>query len=139
MNIARLLLFSTTLTCPMNASDKNPIPIEVWRGGDDGLTLRLADALENAFKASPHFILSSGRKKGTLVVRIPTHVGWKQIGKRTRVLYNVEFASADDQNVGGSTGSCWEDALTQCAAEVVNKAGIAARVLSSRVAKPNLS
>jgi hypothetical protein len=86
MNIAQLLLFSAMVTCVMNASDGNPIPVEVWRGGDDGLTLTLADAFENAFTASPYFILSSGRKKGTLVVRIPTHVGWRQIGKRTRVL-----------------------------------------------------
>ena len=136
MNIAQLLLFSAMVTCVMNASDGNPIPVEVWRGGDDGLTLRLADALENAFTASPYFILSSGRKKGTLVVKIPTHVGCRQIGKRTRVLYKVEFAAADDQNVGGSAGSCWEDAITQCAAQVVKDAKTAARVVSSHPAQP---
>ena len=46
--------------------------VEVWCGGDDGLTLRLRDALENAFKSSPAFALSTGKKPGTLIVTIPT-------------------------------------------------------------------
>lgn len=101
--------------------------VEVWSGGDDGLTLRLKDTLEKAFKSSSAFALSSGKKPGTLIVTIPTHVGWKQKGKRTQVLYTVEFTSVDNQPLGTSTGSCWDDALTKCAARVVKDAKIAAR------------
>lgn len=101
--------------------------VEVWVGGDDGLTQRLRDAVEHAFQSSPRFILSSGKKAGTLVVTIPTNVRWKQCGKRTQVFYTVEFASTDQQNLGTSKGSCWDDDFATCAAHIVGAAEIAAR------------
>jgi hypothetical protein len=108
--------------CAMGASDAKQTPVEVWRGGDDGATLRLTDALEATFRASPAFVLSSGKKPGTLVVTIPTHVGWKQIGGRNQVLYTVEFTSADGRNLGTATGSCWDDALSECADQIIRDA-----------------
>jgi hypothetical protein len=89
--------------------------------------MRLKDALESAFKSSSDFTLSSGKKPGTLVVLIPSHVKWNQIGTRTQVLSSVEFASTDNENIGVSTGSCWDDALAKCAAQIVKDAKIAAR------------
>ena len=50
------------------------IPVDLWSVGDDGLSQRLREAVENAFKSSPDFALSSGEKPGTLVVTIPTNV-----------------------------------------------------------------
>jgi len=99
--------------------------------GDDGFTQKLRDTLENAFKSSPDFSLSSGKKPGTLVVTIPTNVGWKQVGKRMQVLYTVEFASVDNQNIGTNTGSCWDDMLSKCAAQIVKDAKIAARKIGT--------
>ena len=100
--------------------------VEVWVGGDDGLTQRLRDATEHAFQSSPRFILSSGKKTGTLVVTIPTNVRWKQFGKRTQVFYNVKFASTDQQNLGTGKGSCWDDEFATCAAHIVRAAEVAA-------------
>lgn len=105
------------------------ILVEVWSGGDDGLTQRLRDALESAFKASKDFNLSSGKKPGTLVVTISTHVAWKQIGARNQVLYTVGFASTDDHKIGTSTGSCWDDALAKGAAQIMKDARLAARTI----------
>jgi hypothetical protein len=96
-------------------------------GGDDGLTQGLKVAIEDSFKSSPDFTLSSGKKPGTFVVTIPTHVRWKQVGRRTKVFYTVEFASAENQNIGTRTGSCWDDTLAKCAAQIVKDAKIAAR------------
>lgn len=101
-------------------------PVEVWGGADDGLTIRLRDALKDAFRSSTDFHLSSGNKPGTLVITLPSNVEWKQVGGRTQVLYTAEFAS-DGQNLGGSKGSCWDDALAKCAAQIVKDAKIAAR------------
>ncbi len=101
-------------------------PVEVWGGADDGLTIRLRDALKDAVRSSADFYLSSGEKPGTLVITLPSNVEWKQVGGRTQVLYTAEFAS-DGQNLGGSTGSCWDDALAKCAAQIVKDAKIAAR------------
>ena len=101
-------------------------PVEVWGGADDGLTIRLRDALKDAFRSSTDFHLSSGNKPGTLVITLPSNVGWKPVGGRTQVLYTAEFAS-DGQSLGGSKGSCWDDALAKCAAQIVKDAKIAAR------------
>ena len=101
--------------------------VEVWVGGDDGLTQRLRDAVEHAFQSSPRFVLSSGKKTGTLVVTIPTNVRWKQSGRRTQVFYNVDFASTERKNLGASKGSCWDDEFATCAAHIVGAAEIAAR------------
>ena len=106
----------------VGAGSAKPTLVEVWSGGDDGLTLRLRASLEDAFKSSSAFVLSTGKKPGTMIVMVPTHVHWKQVGKRTKVLYKVNFASVDNQPLGASEGSCWDDALTKCANKVVKDA-----------------
>ncbi len=103
-----------------------PIPVEVWRGGDDGLTSRFADAVETAFRGAPQFALSSGKKPGTLIVTIPSNVGWRQIGNRTQILYSVEFTGLTGALHKRETGSCWEDQLSMCAAKVLVDAKAAA-------------
>ena len=113
--------------CGMEAALAKPTLVEVWCGGDDRLTIRLRDTLENAFKSSSDFRLSSGKEPGTLIVTIPTHVRWKQAKKRTQVLYTVEFASADNRTVDTSTGSCWDDALEKCVTKIIKDAKIAVR------------
>lgn len=101
------------------ASASQPTFVEVWHGGDDGLTLRLVDKLEDLFQSSSEFVLSSGKKPETIVVTIPTHVQWKKIGRRIKVTYDVEFTSPDNQRIGSSSGSCWENRLKQCAVYIV--------------------
>jgi hypothetical protein len=105
------------------------LPVEVWRVGDDGLTVRLSEALESAFDESRDFTPSSGKAPGTLIVTIPKHVGWKEFGKRTQVRYTVEFKTADEVSVGRSEGACWEDAIEKCAAQVLRDAKLVARKL----------
>ena len=120
--LALFIVFSA-----LEASPTGKTMVEVWSGGDDGLTLRLRASLEKAFKSSPEFVLTNGKKPGTLIVTIPTNVEWKQVGKRTKVLYKVEFASVDNQPLGGSNGSCWDDALTKCSDKIVKDAAAAVR------------
>ena len=113
-----------TLVMPLvdiAADSAKSIPVEVWSGSDDGVTLRLRDTLESALKSSTRFNLSFGKKPGTLVVDIPTHARWKQIGGRNRVFYSVEFSSGD-QKLGADTGSCWDDEMPKCAARIVRNA-----------------
>lgn len=114
-------------TCAADSDSAKPALVEFWHVGDDGLSQKLADRVENAFKTSPDFILSSERKPGSLIVTIPTNVEWKRVGKRTQVLYRVEFASADNKIISNTTGSCWDDKLAKCAAQIVKAATIAAR------------
>jgi hypothetical protein len=104
------------------AASTKPTLVEVWSGGDDSLTTGLRNVLEDAFKLSSNFVLSSGKKPGTLIVTIPTHVEWKRAGKRTKVFYTVEFTSVDNQPLGVSKGSCWDDVMTKCANKIVRDA-----------------
>jgi len=110
-------------------------PVEVWRTGDDGLTLKISEAVETAFRASPAFILSSGRKSGTLIVTLPTNVDWKRVGKRTQVQYSVQFTSIHEEKLGSKAGVCWENSPQDCAAQIVKAAVTAANRL--RVAAGN--
>lgn len=80
--------------------------VEFWHVGDDGLSQRLADRVERVFKQSPDFILSSGKKPGTLVVLVPTNVIWQKGLLQNKVLYIVEFKTINDKEIGASKGSC---------------------------------
>jgi hypothetical protein len=106
-------------------------PVEVLCGGDDGLTIGLKDSLEKAFKSSDDFIMSSGKKPGTLIATIPTHVEWQDFGKKTKVFYTVEFSSTKRNDIGVSKGSCMDDEFEKCANQIVKDARIAAAKMQS--------
>jgi hypothetical protein len=108
-----------------------PTLVEFWHVGDDGLSQRLAERVESEFERSPNFAIGSGKKPGTLVVTIPTNVEWKLVGKRTQVSYNIEFATADNETISKSSGSCWENVLEKCATQIVEDAKVAARRIES--------
>jgi hypothetical protein len=116
-------------TCGADSVSAKPTLVEFWHTGDDGLSQRLAEKVESAFKRSHDFMLSSGKKPGTLVVTIPTNVEWKQVGKRTRVLYRVEFSAVDNKTTSKAAGFCWDDNLQECAAQVLRNAKIAAHTV----------
>lgn len=121
--IAVLLVVQTAA----EAASTKPTLVEVWCGSDDSLTIGLRNVLENAFKSSSDFALSYGKKPGTLIVTIPTNVEWKRARKLTKVFYMVDFTSVDNQPLGSSKGSCWNDAMTKCANKIVKDAMVAAR------------
>src|SRR6185503_8390719 len=77
-----------------------PWPIEVWRGGDDGLTSRFADAVEDALRSSPAFVTDHGKEPRTLVLTIPTNLRWKEVGSRTRVSYEIVLTDAEGRRLG---------------------------------------
>jgi hypothetical protein len=125
--LAVIIVVPTVALFAAQTASTKPTLVEFRHVGDDGLSERLADQIERAFRLSADFTLSSGRKPGTLIVTIPTNVDWKQVGGRTQVLYTVEFTSSDDHNLGSSKGSCWEGALVICAEQIVNQARTAVR------------
>jgi len=107
--------------CATAIAPNRPIPVEIWRVGDDGLTVRFADALEAAFQEASMFRLSTNQAQGTLVVKIPRNVSWTRTGGSTHVNYVVDFVK-DNQEVGKSAGACAEDRLRDCAARVLKDA-----------------
>jgi hypothetical protein len=130
-----LLMMIFICLIPIYHKDASPLkqtqtPVEVWCGGDDGLTQGVCHALESAFASTADFVTSSGKRPGTLVVTIPYNVSSKESGKRTRVSYTVEFTSSNDKKLRTRKGSCWEDDLATCANQIVAQARIAARKLN---------
>ena len=111
----------STLTASSPSHPADATRVEVSTGGDDGLTHRLADAVRDEFKQSPLFVLAPAPTPGSLRVTIPTHVGWEQVGSRTRVTYQLRL-DRGDRNFGESNGVCWEDELRTCARQVLKKA-----------------
>jgi hypothetical protein len=74
--------------------------VEVWLGGDDGLTQRLGGAIERAFDKSRDFTPSSGKRPGTLIVKVPKNVDWTEFGNRTQVRFTIDFETADAVTIG---------------------------------------
>ena len=109
------------------AASANPTLVELWHVGDDALSERLADKLDSGFAGLADFMMSSGRKPGTLIVTIPKNIELNPIGKRARAHYTVEFTSTDGRNLGVRSGSCWEDDLAECVAQIIKNARISAR------------
>jgi hypothetical protein len=97
-------------------------PVEVWGGGDEALTNKFRDALEAAFAKSPVFANSYGKKPGTLIVTIPSAVGWRDVGQRTRIFYRVVYSDIAGRSLGKATGKCWEDEIAKCTGHVVKRA-----------------
>lgn len=110
----------STISAPA-AAQPTAIPVEVWTWGDDGLTQRLADAVRWEFRQSTLFTLAPASTPNALRVSIPTHVGWNEVGGRTRVTYKVMFETAE-RRLGERHGACWDDDLRECARIVVEQA-----------------
>ena len=115
-------------------SNRIRTPVELWCGGDDSLTQRVCSAAYNALGASPNFkrVDVEEQKPGTLVVTITENVGWKEIGTRTKVSYKVEFTSVDDKKLGAMKGSCWDDDIAVCGAQILKRATTTARKINSK-------
>lgn len=136
MNIAKFSAFLLAISSPLIPfeclAESTENPIVVLCGGDDGLTSRLRDATEQAFNATSDLPLATKERHAVYKVVIPTNVGWKQFGSRSKVLYTVEVLTLDDKKVGAFKGSCWESSIRRCATQIVNET----RELLTTVDKP---
>jgi hypothetical protein len=108
------------------------IPVEVWRGGCCGPTLRLRDALEEAFDQASAFVHPAPQSApDNLIVYIPQAVRLAEGGARYRAVYHIEFraGSTTGRLLRSSKGSCWDDEMRACAARIVEDAKKVARKL----------
>jgi hypothetical protein len=78
------------------AARRQPIPVEFWHVGDDGLSQRLIVAVETAFRQSSDFRLTPIGAGRRLVVTIMRNVEWEPVGKKINATYTVRFSSLDD-------------------------------------------
>src|SRR3954462_3033634 len=121
-SVIKLLIAPLVIAGCTTVSLASPIPVEIRRGGDDGLTARFTDTLEAAVQSSRDFARGDGRQQGTLIMVIPSNVEWTEIGARTRVMFQVEFRRTDSRLLARSRGACWETQLETCAAHILRDA-----------------
>ena len=111
---------------PATAVFGKPLHVEVRRNGDDGLTLRFADALEAAFHDSELLTLIGDKQPGALAVTISRNVEWTRVRHRTRMSYSIELTGEGARRIGERRGFCWEDELAKCAQRIANEVEISA-------------
>jgi hypothetical protein len=104
------------------AQDHASVSVEILRGGDDGLTNKLSDAIESAFATSDAFALKRGDKNKTLTITIPTNVHWKRIDNHNEVFYTVELKQSSPERTETDSGSCRDDKLSVCADRIFRSA-----------------
>jgi hypothetical protein len=124
-----LLAASVAVSGCATATARSSVPVEVWRGGDDGLTVRFADALEAALTQSPAFTPSTSGQPAMLVAEIPTNLEWTRAGGDIQVHFVVNFRRADSRLLRTSSGTCWEARLDICVGHALSDAQ---RALGSR-------
>jgi hypothetical protein len=108
---------------------KRKTPVVLWCTGDDELSQRMCKAFFAAFESSPDFNLQEENKLGNPIVTIPENVDWKEVGKRTKIIYVVEFSTSDERVFMTRKGWCWHGEYAKCANQILKEARVAARKL----------
>ena len=122
-----LLLAQSPEASAQKSESETRVSVAVFCSADDGLTLKLCDAVERSLRRSRGFSLSGNRALSTLRLRIPTNVHWESANGHIQVQYKVEFWSAEDvKKLGEVAGSCREIKLSDCAKRILLKAEEAA-------------
>ena len=95
------------------------IPVALWRSGDDGLSLRVSEAIEMAFAASPAFSLQPDAE--ITILAPSTNVRWKGVDGRLRITFAYEI-DRQGRKIAYGHGHCSERKLTDCADVVLRAA-----------------
>jgi hypothetical protein len=123
MSISFLVLIPpVTTSLAMGPETSSKTVVDVTCSADDGLSQRLRDSIENKFSSSPDFQINSGKTPPAMIVSIPTKVSWKNVKKRAKVIYAIDFKLPSGQQIGQSKGDCWDDNLAECASHIVSDA-----------------
>lgn len=104
------------------AAADTPTRIELWRTGDDALTVRFATALEVALSKSGSFLVALGgapRTPNTVILRIDENLKWKATDVGMTASYRISFEGPTGKSLGKSKGSCSDTDLDACTAQAL--------------------
>lgn len=87
--------------------------------GDDGATVKFAEALGRRIADSPLLVPSRTSATCDLIVTVANHVSWEDYDGRTMISYRVNARRHGSQLFGSYTGSCWLDEVERCATQAV--------------------
>ena len=94
------------------------VPVELWRTGDDGLTLRAFDAQEKAFDDAPDFRRARSGE-GAVKVDITNHLAWRKSGDVIHVTAPYAISRAGAAPLVGKA-ACTETTLPVCADKILS-------------------
>lgn len=104
-----------------SAGQQAPTPVEVWRGGDDGLTSRLVDEVTAQLRASTAFQVAEVAGTGKILITVDQATASGTEG-RVVVRYNATFGTPAGASMGSAKGSCLETDLPDCAKGIISRA-----------------
>ena len=90
--------------------------------GDDGLTLRFADALRAAIAASPKFAPAVTGSPYDIRLLLAGNLYWQDTPRGLNFNVVVVVTSSGGRYLGVSTGACWEAHMQDCAQAVLSDA-----------------
>ena len=115
MVLLEILIAATVSTAqpPVEVARK---PVSLRLVGDEGLSLRFADALQTELIHDPELRPSKIGEHSTLTIESDHNVRWDELSGRQVVIYTVYVGSKRDDPI---TGVCWENKLSKCARDVL--------------------
>ena len=100
------------------------IPVAVWCGGDDGLTVKVCAAVNDALRDSAEFSpVRVSTERAQLKIEITHNVRWRQLSDgQTEVSYRAAYYTAEGRLLRQSSGKCLDTRLSECGSQVERKA-----------------
>jgi hypothetical protein len=112
------LLCLALIGCATASASRAPVPVILLVGGDDGLTLRLAEAIRREVQASSRYRLAPASQVAGIVVRIDENVTALRSGGTSHFRYSITFERGGVV-VGNSAGGCPELHMRRCSRRVL--------------------
>lgn len=95
-------------------------PVMVEQGGDDGLTNRLVDEIQNRIMTSRSLTMNVDGSN-PFFISIPSNVGWNVVAGQTIVTTLIKFRRGE-RSFGQIQVTCRETQLAACARKIVTEA-----------------
>jgi len=101
------------------------ISIDINYSGVDALTKSLEDSLRTKISHSREFVINSNQRS-ELQLLITEDVKLRKIANHNQASYKVNFISRQ-KITSVSTGSCWQEQISECAEQILRDAKITIR------------
>jgi len=120
MLMSTVLIFALACVGGMH-STPDRVAVCVWRGGDDGLTVRLADKLEETINSTRTLVIGGCGVEDQPTIALPS-VRWEKRGTSIHVTARVAVTGPRLTAPLNIESHCSEDRLGDCANDIVNGA-----------------
>ena len=110
------MLVGAALSTTQPSAEAARKPVSLRLVGDDGLSLRFADALQAELAHDPYLRPSSTSEPAALTIESDHNIRWDKLNGRKVAIYTVYVGSKRDDPI---TGVCWENELFKCARDVL--------------------